>query len=79
MWEQYGDTHRGAVLVFRREALEAALSVALHAKGLHYLREVAYTPGGVASSKARWVDDLGSLRPDAFGSSSKRITRSCSF
>ena len=32
MWEQYGDKHRGAALVFRREALKAAFEADLSTK-----------------------------------------------
>jgi hypothetical protein len=57
MWEQYGDKHRGACLIFRRRALESALRADLHRLGLHYLGKVAYTPAGFAGSRARSIID----------------------
>jgi hypothetical protein len=60
MWEQYGDNHRGACLIFRRRALESALRADLHQHGLHglhYLGKVYYTPAGFAGSRARSIID----------------------
>jgi Protein of unknown function (DUF2971) len=71
MWEQYGDNHRGAVLVFRRESLDAALHADLNRLGVHYMGEVEYTPAGLAGSDARHIIDdrifKSETRPAAIG------------
>jgi hypothetical protein len=57
MWEQYGDVHRGACLVFSRDRLLAVLKAEMHLQGVGYMDEVEYTPAGFAGSRARTITD----------------------
>src|SRR5215211_4948838 len=61
MWEQYGDDHRGACLVFDADRLEEALQreFARQApEAPYHLGNVVYTPGGIAESELqRIIDD----------------------
>lgn len=53
MWEQYGENHPGACLVFWKEALVEQLRSELNRIAPYYHREVAYTPDGFSGSHAR--------------------------
>ena len=56
MWEQYGDAHRGACLLFHRPTLERAIHETWSRKRT-YLRNVDYTREGIAGSAARSLID----------------------
>ncbi len=56
MWEQYGDVHRGACLLFDRSLLEAAIADAWPPETT-YLRNVDYSPEGIVGSPARGLID----------------------
>ena len=60
MWEQYGDVHRGACLVFDRECLEPLLDERLTWLDTPpHLDEVTYSPQGIADSDAATLRDQG--------------------
>jgi hypothetical protein len=48
MWEQYGDNHAGACLMFDREALLQTLRHKLGGRGAYWEGEVEYTVAGFA-------------------------------
>jgi hypothetical protein len=50
MWEQYGDVHRGACLLFDRPRLERAIHDAWP-RGRTYMRDVDYSREGIAASR----------------------------
>jgi hypothetical protein len=50
MWEQYGDVHRGACLLFDRPALERAVRDAWPPEHA-YMRDVDYTREGIATGR----------------------------
>jgi Protein of unknown function (DUF2971) len=56
MWEQYGDVHRGACLLFDRPALERSIRDAWPREHT-FLRDVDYTREGIASSTIRTLID----------------------
>lgn len=53
MWEQYGEIHAGACLVFDR----AALVQCLKDHGVQYVDEVRYRPAGIAGSQGSVLSD----------------------
>ena len=58
MWEQYGDLHRGACLVFHRERLQTILREDwAPRRTAYYLGEVRYTRAGIAESASRTLID----------------------
>jgi Protein of unknown function (DUF2971) len=56
MWEQYGDDHRGACLLFARDRLERALEERLGKEKL-LPGDVEYTRAGIAESATRSLVD----------------------
>jgi Protein of unknown function (DUF2971) len=57
MWEQYGERHRGACVLFDRARLQGALEAELEDRGAYYMDEVRYTPAGIAESATRSIMD----------------------
>lgn len=57
MWEQYGDRHRGACLLFDRDRLHAVLEYEGQGHGAFYLGDVRYTEAGIAESATRSIMD----------------------
>jgi hypothetical protein len=56
MWEQYGDDHHGACLLFDRDRLEATLLDELGVERI-YLRNVDYDREGIAGSPVQTMSD----------------------
>ena len=56
MWEQYGDDHQGACLLFARDRLERAVGDQLGEERLLH-GDVDYTRAGIAESAARTIID----------------------
>ena len=64
MWEQYGEVHRGACLLFDREALEPTLKEQFHPDPA-FLRPVHYSEGAIADDpRVRTITDEGLLASD---------------
>ena len=61
MWEQYGDNHTGACLLFDRGRLEATLMNDVGEERL-YVGGVTYHREGIAASPGQHMTDAANLR-----------------